>query len=360
MRMKKKWKFKLFLLIYSILWCIGIIIGLNLLWDFLDDYENSMPVHVMEENLPMFGEEECETLLHMDGLIEPSKFETKEMIKNIYINSIHGKSISFEKKAGEYSDEHPVYLIKADQDDLAVVTLKKRKGKSHFGFTRWEFGTVSNFMSASHEVIISVPSNASISLNGIPVGDEYIVSKDNGVETLDHVIGLAGEIPFMVTYRISGLYESQIEPEVKGFDGTLLTAVAKEDGSLVCDFSSPQVLISESTPRILAWIETYGRYITNDGEFEELEPYLLKGSPAYQSLKSVVTDWFTDHDSVEYKNQKAENFKSYNETCFSCEVSFDQIIHRNGEEYVYSSNLLLIFIKDNGQWLLSDMSIQAE
>ena len=83
-----------------------------------------------------------------------------------YFNDIFtGKQISYKKKAGEYSESKPVYVLYAGNDKIASVSLDESKKNMH-KFTEWKISSIDFNVNAkdNHAVNVMVPKGSRVPL----------------------------------------------------------------------------------------------------------------------------------------------------------------------------------------------------
>ena len=165
--------------------------------------------------------------------IELSEFESRESLHNYFLAAEDG--IRYEKRAAEYQAARPVYTI-VGGCELAKAELEA-SGKTRFGFTIWKCGRVTPLPALTEAqtktVRLKVPSDATVTLNGVTAGDKYIVS----TEKYDRPVIWerdSGTLPDLCLYEIGGLYAEPVRC-VNDAAGRELSGT-EEDGVLFYDF----------------------------------------------------------------------------------------------------------------------------
>ena len=151
-------KFGGFLLTYSGILITIVIVLLLLLYGTLKDYEKSMPNNTMRTIVKEFTPDNIEQIL-IDNSVKTNDFETVSLIADYFKLKMQDNEVIYKRKSGEFTNETPVYLIKAGDATIAKVTLVEN-GKNAHKFTKWKLGSISfdGFIEAENEITITAPS----------------------------------------------------------------------------------------------------------------------------------------------------------------------------------------------------------
>ena len=248
-RKKRVGKFGRFLIIYSAVFLVLIAIGLTFFWKYISAYEISRPEHVIDDFiLSMQNENGTDTLREH---FQVSEFENKDAVfDKISSTYFKGQDCSYRKMAGEYTDNSPVYIIRAGGADLYKVTLEPKGEKAAgFGFQLWEVSGIALMDSSTRTITIEAPADTTIKVNDIDVPGSYI--------TDDHVAYDANmdenrfnADSYRVLYTINGIYDevtvSAIDPE-----GTELTAEDTDDNKFVYDSNRLTVKVTAPSDAVI-------------------------------------------------------------------------------------------------------------
>ncbi|MGN1187303.1 MAG: hypothetical protein ACI4R6_02315, partial [Lachnospiraceae bacterium] len=184
-RKKKGSSFKFFLLAYAGMWLVLTIVLCSVLWKNLSAYQNSYneaeaagrPELAMDEVMGLLEQDNIKQLIAENEPEILSRFESLEDYEQFYYDFIQGKSLSYVKNEQLYNDARPVYDIYADNELLAMVSLKAKGEKDSFGFNKWEVRdiAISENYYEYHDVYLKVMDDMTVYINGIKVGEpEYV------------------------------------------------------------------------------------------------------------------------------------------------------------------------------------------
>ena len=352
-------KMPLFWKIYSILVMvilIGFIVVWGLLWSSLVKYEHSRPEYAMDKLLTDFNKDNTDNLKQYVATSDETS-DSQETIDNAVSEYLHGMvddaEWSYRKKQGEYTDERPAYQLKKNGEKTDVVVyLKQTSG----GKVKWEVEDVQGLECLGKDYVITVPSGAELYIDGKQMAPESI-SETKEAEVLSNVSKFI-KTPMTDVYELKGVYTN---PEItaKGsLYGGELNIVSNDDGKISFGFEANQELISSQEERIKNISQIYGKYIVNNIKFKELEPYILYGSYAYSYLSKIsyTNIWLDVSKAPTFNDMKVFNYQSYTTDCFSCEVTFDEVVnYDNDTTKTYPTHIEYIFIKRSGKWNVADL-----
>ncbi len=357
-RQKKSSFFKAYIIFFGTL-ILAIIIGYIILWNVLSSYEKTVPTNLLKPIVNEINKKDFKRILDSSDL-SISEFETVEDFKENLNKNVGNGKITFSRQAVPDDDIY-LYNIKSDKKDLISVTITKNSKKSKFGIATYKVDKIAASSKPNNKVVIQAPSDAKITLNGKPVSDKYITKKDIKIEALEFV---PDEIkkPSMVRYEITGLLK---EGTIKatGANGNELI-VNKEDKlseyNVVPKGSDTEAAKYDKLIKNVAL--SFGKYVTNDGKFNEVGKYISSTSPIYKTIKGMETYWYTPHDKYEFKNMKTMDFIKYSEDCFSYRITFDHYIYRiqAGVTSHKKCDYTFVFAKKDNNWLVYDMTMKSE
>lgn len=350
--------FKRFLLIYSAVFVVISIILLIMLNGILKDYEASEPNNTMKNILGQFTEENMENLLK-DSNIELTEFEKLDAAADIIKKKMKGKEVTFERNSKLYTSDKPAYLVKAEDNIIAKVSLEK-DGKNRHGFTSWKLGEISFDYGEDEKeskTFISAPSRAVVTVNDVEVSEKYKSADDEIVEETKN-LGDFKQVVYNSTYEIEGLIN---EPVIKAtLDGSELKVKQKKDGTYVIKYPSSKELLEAQTENIKSFYQSFGKYIINQGDLGLLLGYTVGN--AQTILSDIPAVWaYPDSkiQSTEFKDEKISNLVQYSDECFSVDVYFNlfvDFVDGYERDYIeYKTSMKLIYVNTAEGWKLADL-----
>lgn len=271
--------FWLFYLLYIVLLAGAIYYGLSLLWNFLTVYENTRPVHSMEQSLTVFDEANTEELQRYLTNTVDNPYEDIDVLLSLFYSSIDGKELSFGKLSGSYTESHPVYAVLADDVHVATISFVSDNTVVDYNLSGWTLEEITVLVTPTKSFAVTVPSSMTVKINGIPAVEEHIVST---VETDTPVS--------YVNYAFSGLYQ---EPDIQVTDRYGSNVLLQKDEATGGLYYKLAYALAPATMEL-----SFGGHILNEDntlisgiEVEELSfiPEIAESFSEYKTLPELLT-----------------------------------------------------------------------
>lgn len=348
---------KKFLAIYSTVLILAICGGLFYVWNLLIDYEASIPDVNMDKYLSEFSQDNIPVLLE-EYPIEVNEYSTEGSLEEQINKFFNEGELSYAKVTGEYTNANPVYEICVGDSKLAKVNLEVC-GKNGHGFDVWQLGEV-DFSVCELEwknVSISVPSSATVKINGEVIDDKYLVNK-KPVELSDNISEFVDSVPCYSEYyidRLTGYPDVTVE-------GDYIEPVTVNEGLVMYQYSGDEKLLASVSPRIRAMAQEYGKYIINKGELYLLKSYMVGKAKEYVSnIPAVWAYLWGEEYSYTFTNENIDNFVRLSEDCFSCDVSYVLNVYYRGTRNIsYNTKISCMYVEKDGVWYLADFMLHNE
>ena len=254
--------FKKFLVIYASVLVVIIAVALVLLYGLLKDYAAGRPANTMDKLVSHIEAGNVGKWIKDAGIL--GEFETEDIVSDYFKDTFADKEVSYKKKAGEYTENNPVYILYADDKKIANVTLTEKKKNAH-KFTEWKLASIdfnvdSKTKNTEHSVKITAPKNSEVTINGVKVSSDYITGEAD-VSLCKHV-GDYVTTPVDDVYNINGMFA---KPEVKvTYNGKELDTEYVKNG-YEAYYPSDDELLAREKSHILTVAENYGKYMINRG-----------------------------------------------------------------------------------------------
>lgn len=313
-------------------------------------------------------------------------FESEDLYRTTYLNLLQkNDSFSYEKDKNSYDSEHPVYdIFGTDGNLVAKIRLSAFNEKTIFAMLRvgeWKIDQITpSFSVTTQSYRISVPDNYDVTINGIPVTEDFIKGTPVPVEVkLKEEILQYLTIPSIVTYEISGLAE---EPSIAIVDNTGAPVEWTPDanGNIsidakvgVCPEQIPEDRRSFALETAEMWLDFTTRDLpgANYG-LGTIRKRLLKDSFYYKEAehysKDVDITFISDHrnDNPKYSNISVTDYTEYSDICYSCRIRFtkNMILTKTGGKATANVDTtnFFVYVDDtpddgviNPHWCVVDM-----
>lgn len=278
----KQSKYRLFLLLYSLVLVVVIVASLSVLWVYLSEYEDLKAEKVITSFLAETKDEYWEGLIEERYSLKTTEFENADTVINkLNLTDISSDKMLFYKSVKEYTADKPVYTLYFNNREFAKITLKPVK-KYILGLVKWDIDEVELSLNDSEAnsvaVNVAVPPGSVVKLNGITVGKKYISDERFEFEDiLPFEKGVDG-VPYRTKYTIKGLFDL---PEVTVFD--------KDNNSLPVDIHGYDYSVgTKTTKKHDIKISCPDGYTAKINGILVDETYLVEKNTAHDFMSDVV------------------------------------------------------------------------
>ena len=322
----------------------------------LADYEDSLFKYVAEDVFETyFKNPDFEFLLDTtEYAVSPA--ESKADLLRYVVDSIGDGEVTY-KNVKTNLDGVKVYDVKKGSVKFAVFTLERLERRSEYGFELYGFGNVEFIYTPPPGlgVKVRVPERCTVYVNDLALGPEYVIQAD--IPSDIRVIlpeGVRGI--YYSIYEINGLI---YEPTVFVFDEEGKENELRYDGSGRM-YSADKITYSEEWKKrheeyVIAAIQAYASFMTNDGPKAEAVKYFKRGTPLFTKLNGAETQWMMPHTGCYFTEVETGKFYAYDENTFSCTVGMKQVlVSGRNEEFEYV-DVTIYLEKVDGVFLIYDM-----
>ena len=329
------------LLIYVLVALAAIAFLMVWLWGFAEEYEDSRPTGTMNAyiqslNENLWSDQIAQTIAGM-----PHEFQSDEECAQV-VKEMLNQGISYARTASGGSVDQVNYSLLCGSKIIGKVTLMEDSSKAdqvRHGMLPWivtaeEF----DFSGLYSSVEVTVPDNYTVTLNGVELGEEYIVGEPIPFSLLEDYYGSYDQLPVMVTYRADHLF-GQMEPVVHDSNGNVFQLdQTRGEEQFLNNCSGEEIeRLTDFTER---FAERYQYYMAAVGDdpatvyADRLSGYILKGSDLEFRMKAAQDGLFYAHSNSMRVNETTLNSAvSFGGGVYLCDFSSDFTVWgRNGEE----------------------------
>ncbi len=291
-RLIGKLLYSFFLGVWAVLLCYGAYYALNEVWIYAEEYEASRPHHTMDayvEQLSrnLWGEGIEDTIKAM-----PHEVQSDEEVA-ARVQEMLSQGISYVRKGGGGNGK-AVYGLRCGGNEFGTVTISEveeyesRIDLSRFPWTMipwsirpWQVESETfDFNGLYRSVEIVIPRSFTVELNGVVLGEEYIVERNIPFDVLRKYYERYDMLPTKVRYRFDNIIGG-ITPVIRDENGeTFEVNPNKDDSQFIRPVSGEKLeRLSRFTEEFLQRYLTYtsGAVDPQTG-YNKLRGYLLPGS----------------------------------------------------------------------------------
>lgn len=289
----KKSRFGLAFGIFTAVLAVLIIAACTVLWFYLDAYESTRPEQAMQEFAQLADEEYWSSAVEGAFTVGETPFEDREeLMEELCMSVIRENPLEWREDEG-YSADNMVYMVSAGGKDICRVTLDEmtENGDAGFGFTYLQVTRVELLASftapEAHEIAITVPAGATVSVNGVELTDDYIDAEmaiDNAALP-DLEANIADRL--YTVYTVTGLY-APVEVSAVDAEGESIAVEGEAtDESVTFALGEGQldyrILVPEGSTISVNGVELDESYNTGD----TVVPAFLEGFSDYGTLPEL-------------------------------------------------------------------------
>ena len=208
---KPRNRWRRFLLIWAGLLLLIGLIGCILLYRYVGIYEITRPEVRMDALMESMDAEQWLDAAAENLDFEVSEFQDAQALYKSYRDSLTlDQPLSYRSSKKDSDSDTAVFVVRSGAANLCRVELIP--GESAYGFGRhdWQLGRVStgDITDSLQSAAVSVTALAGqeILLNGVPLGEAYLVEKQLPIEDLSPLEQRMETPPAYVRYQVSPLY----------------------------------------------------------------------------------------------------------------------------------------------------------
>ena len=328
-----------------VLFLVLLVAGLFWLNNWLKEYEASQPEQIVKTIIDNYLSEENVYGLKDVCSLKISDYETAETVNKAFSEIVNGRTLTAVSSAKKAENCDISYVVKADDDKLLYLFLKRKDGVSSekYTITGAEFGE-----KLYKTYRISTSSDAEITVNGVKLSDEirkntklpnidfYLSGADvinNQICTLDNFVSTLSDVE-----GICNGEQLEINKDVNTFN-------------IVQKFNGKENLAKFATDGCKA----YAAYMQDDGSLNDIKKYFDTNTEMYNNIRTSLVMFAWDHDSFHFNDVTTSEFHKYNNDLYSCRVSFTQVLVLKSQEYYDNFDKYVYLRKDGESYKIIDM-----
>lgn len=339
-----KYRFPIFMIIYTMILVSVITVGLTALWKFVYAYEKSLPNGVIEvyETNVMKNEYESEIRKYAESLKTP--FQSGDDILELL--EYDTEALNLKKDTAESTD-NPVYIIRLGKKTIGRVFCRRENLPfPDFGFKACQIDHSEWKLSDDIEgsiYQISAPQEAIVCVNGIVLdeGNCSVELKKVPASLLSQGLDELSENQYSFTYY--GV------PEVTVKDSAELEFTCSEMSAH--SFAVDATIRPETCTELAEYAENFVRdylaYTSNAGGAYTVLQYLIKDTSMYNRIAGSLDGmrWVLGV-TAQISDLKVDHFTPYGEAVM-CEAHYNLT---DLDENTVAANMRLLLVQQENAW----------
>ena len=339
-------------LLLIIAFFIGMTYVMGLLTDWLTRFEASQPETKSKEVFQqLFADPDWDELYYMAGF-QDTLFETKDTYAAYMEQKIGSQELTYIKTSAGLTGGHK-YIIKLGDENLGTFTLQNDV-MGELEIPDWKLDTIEMFIDRNADVTIRTQPGHTVSINGIPMGDSYIVARTSTVLENYAPEGYHGDRT--VTYYTDGLL---MTPEITITDenGNVLECAYDAETGIYYEVPANKPEIStEQYNAVVDATKSYAKYMIG-ASGARLSNYFNTTSELYKFITSNEL-WFRGWSGYYFGEETVSEFHQYSEDMFSARIQIKLNVKRsNGTIKEFDiDHTFFAKTNSNGVWKVFDMT----
>ncbi len=333
---------------------IVLIVACIILWKLLAAYEQTRPRYVAEQVYNEYFTSEKVGQLVNTYSPEMLKFETVESFNEKFCDRIKTEKLEFFSVSSD-GQGNEQYAVACENKRVAYFTVSQNDKEAGFGFKHYELSDAEVFLSAQPDLVVKLPKNSVLSINGQTVDNSYITETDIKDASYDYMPKNVEGIMYD-KYTVKDLL---FEPVISAFDGNgaklELVYDDTEECYIVPTVYDPQ-LEKQHSQYVIQAVSEYTKFLSNDAVFGAVSGYLDKNYDIYKRVRSIQVTWVRDHSGYDIYNEKATEFIRYTDDVFSCRVTLTESLSRVGyKDHIENIDVTLYLHKVGDKYLIYEI-----
>ena len=350
--------YTIFLMLYVLILAVAAFYGLTKVWTYAEEYEAARPdktmdAYIKELSKNLWDDSIAETIAAMPHEVQTDE-ECKEIVRNMLSDEL-----SYARQPG-YSEESTriKYNLLCGGNVFGNVTLVPDESKSkdvEFDMLPWIVSTEEfDFYGLYSSMQITVPATYSVTLNGVKLGNEYIVEDGIHYDVLEDYYDQYPGLPTKVTYRFDDIF-GHLEPVVYDENGNETTIDETRDDSQYIQPVSAEVL-SRLETFAGEFSDAYLAFSSGVADpmyaYSRVLPYIEVGGDLDSRLKQSMDGYGWAHTaSYRFDSSTVNNAIFLGDGCYMVDVTAHTttIYPNKGDNGVVSTdNGLKLIVKEMG------------
>lgn len=342
-RIKAGKKFYLFLFKLFISAAIICSAGLGYLWFWLARYEARSPQGAIRSYLKLVEKRKFDKIY--DNNVAYFQELNSEDSVTAYLISIYDNRQTWGMTTSliESDENRRIYNVYYEKMNICQLELVKPE-KSPV----WQVRTVNKNGTYQFDSL----NQAGFKINGTSIQDHFnSIGASSPAAYAD--LGLDEKLPDVTRYSISGFIWY---PIVEADDPNNTAVIDHSVNTVYIGPKATDEQYAEFAQKIQDTAFAYSQYITKDGTFNNLNQHLYPNTTFYKNMAGFNNQWFSSHNTFEYRNINVHDVMPLGENAFIGSISYDYIVSSSSVTKTYSNSYQLLFIRNSkGVWKLINL-----
>ena len=322
----KRSKFFYFYIGFISFFTLLIVVGLFVLYSFLEAYELAQPKSMAQKICNEYIKTADVSVLKSQYSLKLSDYETEENAKEAMLGLVSGKQLEVNYSSRTPKGSDISFFVKSGDKNIIKIALSKNKKKGKFGLTGYSVDEISLLENVYKTVNITFPSNADLKINGKKLKKGDI--KESTLPEIKDVEFGKGTV-YTCTAAIVNLLNTDLEVKAASADFEV-----KKTGE---DFSVCQIFEDGFKKDIeefaIEGAKAYAEYMQDNGSLGQIGRYIDTSSDFYKGIRSTIVRFALSFSGSSYENLQCTDFTKHSDEIYSCRVKFAHKMKQGAKVY---------------------------
>jgi len=362
-----RWKFKAFIILYSTVLIVLVVMALGRVWKILDNFQDEYDAEVessdyekiIEDYVSSFNIDSLLKLVENDSGIYITEFEEMDVVKSLYKRDYENCVFTYKEDSEYCTESKKVYSLFDENEEKIVTVILLSEGRTEqFGFRTWEIEEIilDKYYEAKYSVVIRVADDSRVLVNGVEItgnaGYESVEDEEFDNVFAEAVTPYTGHYDKYTYYSLMNFYET---PDIRVIkEGVAIEPAVAADGTYNYESFEEAEFVDSIREGVIFTESLYADYIARFKEWEELEPYLRKKTDFYKTTYNAKSflQFVNRPKDVTYSNWNITSVKKYKNDMITCDISYIQRVDYGGIIREYINTARALFAKNGDTWQL--------
>lgn len=303
--------------------------GWSIAGEFFDAYEHSVPEVILDEIVLALNNGDYSELLQVASF-DVNQFESQNSVV---------QNIKLDQKANyEYvKDTTNNYYLIRDSIKIGEISLKTLASNNDFELPSYELDTVVFDLTPINAIMLTVPHNSTITINGITPNEDDLLVETNEIvnfsskyvayEDVITITGFMTQPEIKVYYNEvelleeNGVYSIELDEQKEEYMGNLALEIAKK----------------------------YANFTSNDLALEDIVHYFDTTTETYNKVKTYDGKYYNSHSAFTFSDVVIGDVLLLNDNIIEANVSFNYTITSWSGNFDYPSSYTIYFDTSNNK-----------
>ncbi len=349
------------LLFWCLLLCWGAWYCLGRVWIYAEEYELSRPNHTMDAYVSELSRNLWDQGIEDTIRAMPHEVQSDEEVAE-HVRKMLSSGVSYLRKGGG-GEGRAIYSLRCSGHEFGTVTIVEEENYESridtgvfpwnllpWSIRPWRVESESfDFNGLYSSVSVVVPRTYTVMLNGVKLGQEYVVETDIPFDALKGYYERHDGLPKKQRYRFDNVIGT-IEPVILDENGEVFPFDPARDDTQFFKGCTPERL--ERLGKFTAgFVDRYLRYTSGAIDptygYQRLGPYLLKGSDLDERMKSAIDGLSWAHtSSVTVKSAQLNGAVSLGENYYICDITSEATAFTPGKGETESVSNMRVIVRE--------------